>query len=669
MAPSAAEDARDSSDINLKPPPGDLSVMFLGNIFGVVDGVLAGTGSQIAGTLFGVFNSAVLALGGIIISYTLMLSTINTAQDGQFLGQRMSSIWVPLRTVGGAMLLMPKASGYCVMQIFIMWIVVQGIGAADKVWAQALSYLNRGGAIVRPNVDPITSMSKNNDSSVFNGAYGMFVGQVCMGAMQRGLARYRRTVNSDNTCATTSDPAMSSFCKTPVPNFIDSINFFDDSLAAANPITINMPTLKEDPYTILNGICGSIQFDAFSLGDSATPGVTNAEEMGLTESQEGTLNSSRNVAMSQMYEFLSIVANQVVDNDKNFNLEANGFPWGLPLTVELAKCTADTNPYTTDKSGCTGCDGITTYKNSACLSWELENGAMEPVLLRGTEIQDAVATYNGMMSASLFIKSQVSDSGNYKLQRDFLSKAQSSGWLLAGAYYFRLAILTSQVLQASSDSGVGNDDQSSNLAVCSPSSGGGCVNWTTSGLSDKFTTTSSTLCDGSTPLISDVSASNTIFCNADQQNKIQVLTDAVTFATQLIKGDSTLSSIPDVISNVLKQPTYSNGSSYPTADSAYGFLINSTALVLPGQPGNQQPEFTMSVDFNATTNVPQLGKSTVSGGKWNIPGQIITFIYNSVLREFFNMMLSLVIPMVNMMFFAFIQPPLVLLARCFFRGD
>ncbi|STX48479.1 DotA [Legionella hackeliae] len=90
-----------NSYFNFAPPPQDYSVIFLGNIFGVVDGVLHGTGSQIMGTMFGVFNSAVLALGGVIIMYTLLVSTMNTAHEGQMLGQKWSSIWVPMRSTLG----------------------------------------------------------------------------------------------------------------------------------------------------------------------------------------------------------------------------------------------------------------------------------------------------------------------------------------------------------------------------------------------------------------------------------------------------------------------------------------------------------------------------------------------------------------------------------------
>jgi len=89
-----AQDSSGGGSLSFAPPPGDLSVVFLGNIFGIVDGVLHGSGSQIMGTMFGVFNAAVLALGGIVIMYTLTVSTMNTAQEGQLLGQRWSSIWV-----------------------------------------------------------------------------------------------------------------------------------------------------------------------------------------------------------------------------------------------------------------------------------------------------------------------------------------------------------------------------------------------------------------------------------------------------------------------------------------------------------------------------------------------------------------------------------------------
>ena len=173
--------------LSFAPPPSDYSVVFLGNIFGIVDGVLHGTGSQIMGSIFAVFNAAVLALGGLVIMYTLLVSTMNTAHEGQMLGKKWSSIWIPVRSTLGLALLIPKASGYCLMQIFVMWIVVQGVGAADKVWDAALGYLNRGGVIIQGQMDPTTSLTAAKSSGSAGGAQYILAGQTCMLGLQKQL--------------------------------------------------------------------------------------------------------------------------------------------------------------------------------------------------------------------------------------------------------------------------------------------------------------------------------------------------------------------------------------------------------------------------------------------------------------------------------------------------
>ena len=242
------------SAINFKPVPGDLSVLFLGNIFGVVDGVLAGNGSQIAGEIFGVFNTAILALAGMMVFYTLLVSTLNTAADGQNIGKRWSSVLVPIRSVAGIAFLLPKASGYCVLQIFIMWVVIQGVGAADKVWNQALSYLNRGGTIVSANVDPITNMKKNNNTDVFNAAYGMFTGEVCMAALNKKLERYQSSISTTATCADAAAGSLTeTFCKTAIPNFLDSVNFISDTVLntpAGTLVQVPMPNFDASYATL-----------------------------------------------------------------------------------------------------------------------------------------------------------------------------------------------------------------------------------------------------------------------------------------------------------------------------------------------------------------------------------------------------------------------------------
>jgi len=258
-----------SEAVSFSPPPSDISVTFLENIFGVVDGVLHGTGSQIMGEMFSVFNAAVLALGGIVIMYIILVSTMNTAHEGQMLGQKWSSIWVPVRATMGLALLIPKASGYCMMQIFVMWVVVQGIGVADKVWGAALDYLNRGGVIVKANMAPDISATAGG-GSIGQGAATMLYGQVCMAGLQAQLERQRNTYldakeNDAGRCYgdIDSDPDMKSFCEDSVPDFINSVDpmvAFNKDEGSAD-IDAMMPSIHDGSvYEKLNGVCGTISW-------------------------------------------------------------------------------------------------------------------------------------------------------------------------------------------------------------------------------------------------------------------------------------------------------------------------------------------------------------------------------------------------------------------------
>lgn len=120
------------------------SVFFLNSIFGTVGGVLGGTGPQILGTMFQVFNTAVLAVGSLLVTYTTVVSILLTAHEGEALGKKFHSLWIPMRTVMGIAALVPTASGYSYMQIALMWFIIQGVGAADTLWATTINYIASG---------------------------------------------------------------------------------------------------------------------------------------------------------------------------------------------------------------------------------------------------------------------------------------------------------------------------------------------------------------------------------------------------------------------------------------------------------------------------------------------------------------------------------------------
>jgi conjugal transfer/type IV secretion protein DotA/TraY len=130
----------------------DRSIYFLGGLFGNVSNVLQGYGSKLLGNMFYVFNIIVLTIGGLVVSYSMIVSSINTAQEGEVMGKKFSSIWIPLRSAAGIALLLPTASGYSLIQALMMQIILTSIHGANAVWYQILDQTSKGAGI-RTNIE------------------------------------------------------------------------------------------------------------------------------------------------------------------------------------------------------------------------------------------------------------------------------------------------------------------------------------------------------------------------------------------------------------------------------------------------------------------------------------------------------------------------------------
>ena len=123
--------------INLfKLAPLDQSINYLVQLFGDVNGVIPGNAgtSAILGNMFKLFNSVILAVAVLMLVYITIVGVIATAHEGEFMGKKWNNIWIPIRAVLGVALLVPTSAGFCGIQIIMMWVIVQGIGAADTLW-------------------------------------------------------------------------------------------------------------------------------------------------------------------------------------------------------------------------------------------------------------------------------------------------------------------------------------------------------------------------------------------------------------------------------------------------------------------------------------------------------------------------------------------------------
>lgn len=137
----------------------DASVSMLEYVFGSVIGSLvrgedpdaagATTATNILATMFSNFNSGILIVGSLVVSYVAVMGTINTANDGEVIGKNWSTVWTPVRIVSGASVLLPSATGYSFIQLIVMMITLWGVGLANSTYklGMAMGILSPSGVV------------------------------------------------------------------------------------------------------------------------------------------------------------------------------------------------------------------------------------------------------------------------------------------------------------------------------------------------------------------------------------------------------------------------------------------------------------------------------------------------------------------------------------------
>ncbi len=145
----------------------DMSVKYLGQIFGSVPGVLTGSGSGLMGQLFLVFNQGIMVVAFVYLLFniTQILMQHGMSPQGQ---TRINVAMTMFRIAIGLALLVPMSTtGYSAIQDVMMKVVVEGTKLADLTWNQALDYLQGGGVIYSPPTasNQLTDMSQITGSN------------------------------------------------------------------------------------------------------------------------------------------------------------------------------------------------------------------------------------------------------------------------------------------------------------------------------------------------------------------------------------------------------------------------------------------------------------------------------------------------------------------------
>ncbi|MCG7953336.1 MAG: hypothetical protein JAZ17_17370 [Candidatus Thiodiazotropha endolucinida] len=107
-------------------------------------------------TVIGYANAFAWPLVVIVIAYSMYVGVMNTASEGEVLGRRFSSIWLPIRSALAGILLLPAAAtndNLSVGQFLIGYAGYTGASAADYIWQKSYKNSFISPTTLTPHID------------------------------------------------------------------------------------------------------------------------------------------------------------------------------------------------------------------------------------------------------------------------------------------------------------------------------------------------------------------------------------------------------------------------------------------------------------------------------------------------------------------------------------
>ncbi len=164
---SLVDQLPDIQDYFDTPHGDDYSAQLLNQIFGpLFPSPRNASGATLFSTLIGIVNIVVLSIAVVMFLYNTIVAVLQTAHEGIFLGNRYSSLWVPVRILFAIALLVPAPGlgGYNPLQYGMAWLVKGSTVMASEVWQLGASSLISGDV-------PIVNYGSELDPEIFKVAY------------------------------------------------------------------------------------------------------------------------------------------------------------------------------------------------------------------------------------------------------------------------------------------------------------------------------------------------------------------------------------------------------------------------------------------------------------------------------------------------------------------
>ena len=292
----------------IAPPSTDYFMNTLASILGPIVTKVTGIGGQdgLANTataltvLLGYFNDVALFVAVFWLLYIAFVGMLKTAHEGEWLGQKWSAMWIPLRIALAAAFVLPvvpsgtgTASSYSAIEAAVVWVEGNAVGMADKAWTLAASY------IVSNPIGGVTL----NPSRVRSIANDILLSETCMAAGNEAIQTdhslfnpatwgAREVITFQSSQQTTLGETMASWGNTAL-NFGNTV--WDGK--TYHPTDVKYWADQWNAQTSAWGIhfglplveaCGGINYPYASSGSNTVSGVDNAV-WSVSSAQMGTL--------------------------------------------------------------------------------------------------------------------------------------------------------------------------------------------------------------------------------------------------------------------------------------------------------------------------------------------------------------------------------------------
>jgi conjugal transfer/type IV secretion protein DotA/TraY len=301
------------------PSAQDLSLQYLYTIFGDMNGVISAYGIApmaagtttvtILGTMFQMFNSIVLALGAFMVVYVTVVGVMATAHEGQFMGKKWNNMWLPIRTVLGIATLVPTSSGYSAIQIIMMWIIVQGIGAADNLWNTTLTFVASS-----PNHSPYAKLQVALSATSPDGTPA---GLGTIGAKEQLKSIFQAVTCSESTRLTANPPFSQNILWMTTPLSAGYFCNFNSGNPACSSNDFSVSTLQKTNQISLgpNQSCGSITYCDYNTSCNTTNSNLTADQ----QKQTCQVCTQQIQALSTILPYFVNVADQLIQKDLDYS--------------------------------------------------------------------------------------------------------------------------------------------------------------------------------------------------------------------------------------------------------------------------------------------------------------------------------------------------------------